>query len=137
MKYLELDARYEWGRKYARTLFGSVVKIDDTTAKLLAVNESVETLLADTMHFATSFLLPLSGLNLCPFIAMREGVEVDCSSYNGRIDVKLSSRVGGRFGEYEMKEYGETFNCYGDFRLALTPILANKYEGVRIVEVEE
>jgi len=75
-------------------------------------------------------LIPLDTLKLCPFMAMKNGVSVDCGSYEGRIKTTIYNRIDNSFGHYEMMEYGERFNRYSDIKLDLEKLP----EGCEIIE---
>lgn len=138
MKLLKLDARFEDARRVARCLVGSA---DVDGLKLIAVLSRVFVLENDDISvdpFETyhSIKIPIDTIELCPFTAMREGVEVFHQETNqcGLIESIICGRE-----VWLTQEGDESSIPFGvnDLKLGLYQIERGELDGCEIVEVGE
>lgn len=134
MKLLKLDARFEDARRVARCLAGSQTK---GNATFLCVDISRCFVIAEIGYMGTlNIELPLDTLKFCPFVAMREGVEVFHQETNqcGLIESIICGRE-----VWLTKEGDESSVPFGvnNLKLGLYQIERGELEGCEIVEVGE
>ena len=146
MKLLKLDARFEDARRVARCLVGSVAdeswhKEITKDPKLAYIDDGYFVILfwdVTGMDFEIkhTILLPIDTLKFCPYVAMREGVEVFHQETNqcGLIESIICGRE-----VWLTQEGDEPSIPFGvnDLKLGLYQIERGELEGCEIVEVGE
>jgi hypothetical protein len=146
VKYLELDASTIHGRRYAAALVGSQIFNDsnpydflrgigfNVCHKTLKVNRSF--IIDDGAHNDT-IKIKLEHIRICPFIAMREGIEVSVVDYDYSEYPPCGVIAGYEMSFFTLLECGKFKQGEPSLSLSLSPIKADKFEGVRIVEVSQ
>ena len=102
MKFLKLDAQFEGARKLAECLIGSLCNSlnDEEKADLLGLNLNRNSFMVRDAYerifcHVTEIRLPLDTLKLCPFMAMKNHVNLKFEVFNGINNYILFGKVIG------------------------------------------
>ena len=144
MKLLKLDARHNDARKIANCLIGNIACDPKDPygfhGKFYASNGF------DTFYTEDGYGKPYSSshtiyfladeIRFCPFMAMREGVQVNCQSIDLPF-VKGTGRLEGvQNRRYFSLDKGDYYH-FNEIKIDLGPIERGELQGCEIVEVEE
>jgi hypothetical protein len=160
MKCLELDAMTEWGKKYAKALIDSechYLECNGYYGKEIsnlcgifcnctfAITDVSGDCYARDLTTESKIAIPLDKIKLCPFIAMREGIELyfeelyfevsnSIELYSSRC--KIIQNLGGGSFLVDFLDKNRQAKVDNMDYIKINPNLGDEFEGVKIVEFD-
>ncbi len=140
MKILKLDSNFKDARKIANCLIGTATTDKDDPfghyGDLIYVSELHEEFVLENRFQTKEIIyLHIGGLKFCPFMAMRERVQVDCQSIDLPFLQERGTLNGSQNVNYFSLNKGDYYH-FNEIKLDLGPIERGELQGCEIVEVE-